>query len=53
MESEEAFHHLVEDTLAREGSGAAMTTAAAACRDIARTGMVGAASGGEAGSAQA
>jgi hypothetical protein len=39
-ESEEAFQHLVEDTLAREGSSAAMTTAAAACSDIARTGMV-------------
>jgi predicted permease len=44
-ESEEAFQHLVEDTLAREGSGAAMTTAAAACSDIARTGMVERASG--------
>src|SRR5215218_201179 len=44
-ESEEAFHHLVADTLARQGSSAAMTTAAAACRDVARAGMVERASG--------
>jgi putative ABC transport system permease protein len=39
-ESEDAFHHLVEDTLQNRGSGAAMTAAAAACGDVARTGIV-------------
>src|SRR5919108_3570335 len=38
-ESEDSFRHLVEETLAREGSRAAMTAAAAACGDIARAGV--------------
>ena len=38
-ESEDSFRHLVEDTLERRGSRAAMTTAAAACGDLARTGV--------------
>ena len=38
-ESEEAFDRLVEDALDRKGSRAAVTTAAAACGDIARAGM--------------
>jgi putative ABC transport system permease protein len=44
-ESEDTFRHLVEDTLRRKGSGAAMTTAAAACGDLARTGVAERASG--------
>jgi putative ABC transport system permease protein len=39
-ESEDTFTALVTETLERQGSRAAMTTAAAACGDIARTGVV-------------
>ncbi len=44
-ESEDAFHQLVEDAFAREGSRAAIRTAAAACGDIARAGVSERASG--------
>jgi putative ABC transport system permease protein len=38
-EAEDAFRDLVADTLANDGSGAAVTTAAAACGDVVRTGI--------------
>jgi predicted permease len=38
-ESEDTFDHLIEDTLRTRGSSAAITTAAAACGDVARTGV--------------